>query len=240
MYRFSSIVAILCFLSAVADAGISGRQPPRQPPQIQVSFIAGSSSVLAVEERAEPGYVLAFVAVEASEAQVTCTVLPDDGVAELQQRAAGIYTLILSRYLDRELRSSHDVQIMCVDSGTPPLSSTVSVVIHVLDVNDNAPVLSMSSFVFSVRRSDHVGVQVGQVQAVDRDIGENGAIRYYLEPARGQSRDLALSINTRTGYLMTTRLLEQEESPQMFLVKAADWGRPNYTATATVTLSIQD
>nr|XP_040578403.1 fat-like cadherin-related tumor suppressor homolog isoform X5 [Lepeophtheirus salmonis] len=43
------------------------------------------------------------------------------------------------RILDREAQKEHILQIMISDSGSPPLNSTVIVIINVTDVNDNKP-----------------------------------------------------------------------------------------------------
>ena len=50
---------------------------------------------------------------------------------------SGIVTL--AKPLDREIRDSYNVTVRAVDQGKPILSSITSLLILVLDVNDNPP-----------------------------------------------------------------------------------------------------
>lgn len=50
---------------------------------------------------------------------------------------SGIVTL--AKPLDRETKDSYNVTVKAVDQGSPPLSSTTSLLVLVLDVNDNPP-----------------------------------------------------------------------------------------------------
>ena len=51
-------------------------------------------------------------------------------------------SLVLRLPLDYESIESYNLVISAMDSGFPPLSGTTSVVISVLDANDNVPVFS--------------------------------------------------------------------------------------------------
>lgn len=50
---------------------------------------------------------------------------------------SGIITL--AKALDRETKDSYNITIKAVDQGTPQLSSITSLLVLVLDVNDNPP-----------------------------------------------------------------------------------------------------
>lgn len=47
--------------------------------------------------------------------------------------------MVTNGTLDRETNDRHELFVTCSDNGQPPLTSTVSIVIVVDDVNDNAP-----------------------------------------------------------------------------------------------------
>ncbi|XP_068609675.1 cadherin-like protein 26 [Brachionichthys hirsutus] len=74
-----------------------------------------------------------------------------------------------SKALDRESHfvkdNVYNVTIYAVDNGQPPMSGTATLSIHVVDVNDNAPALSMSSIVMC--QSD--GASLANVTAFDLD-----------------------------------------------------------------------
>ncbi|KAM9740407.1 cadherin-related family member 2 [Menidia menidia] len=70
--------------------------------------------------------------------------------------------------LDPELRGRIELTVMATDNGSPPLSTTVPVIINVEDINDNAPEFQASSYKFSVKEGER-GAFVGSVHAVDLD-----------------------------------------------------------------------
>ncbi|XP_067375657.1 cadherin-related family member 2 isoform X2 [Channa argus] len=70
--------------------------------------------------------------------------------------------------LDPELDGRIELNVTATDKGTPPLSSTVTVIINLQDVNDNTPQFSASFYNFAVRESDK-GAYVGSVHAEDLD-----------------------------------------------------------------------
>ncbi|XP_061901630.1 cadherin-related family member 2 isoform X1 [Entelurus aequoreus] len=70
--------------------------------------------------------------------------------------------------LDAELNGKIELNVTATDKGRPPLSTMVSVIINVGDVNDNAPEFQNSSYKFSVKESGK-GEFVGLVLAEDLD-----------------------------------------------------------------------
>jgi len=54
---------------------------------------------------------------------------------------------------DRETAARHQLTLRCTDSGDPPLSSDVTVVVNVLDVDDHAPRFTQSVYNCSVREN---------------------------------------------------------------------------------------
>ena len=53
--------------------------------------------------------------------------------------------LILKKALDREQQAVHNLILTAVDGGTPARSGTASIIVHVLDTNDNAPTFDESN-----------------------------------------------------------------------------------------------
>ncbi|XP_075337188.1 cadherin-related family member 2 isoform X2 [Odontesthes bonariensis] len=70
--------------------------------------------------------------------------------------------------LDPELNGRIELTVTATDMGTPPLSSTVPVIINVEDINDNSPAFLASSYNFSVKEGER-GAFVGSVHAEDLD-----------------------------------------------------------------------
>ncbi|XP_031713907.1 cadherin-related family member 2 [Anarrhichthys ocellatus] len=70
--------------------------------------------------------------------------------------------------LDPKLNGMIELNVTATDKGTPPLSTMVTVIIIVEDVNDNTPQFKASSYKFSVKEGQK-GAFVGSVQAEDLD-----------------------------------------------------------------------
>ncbi|XP_068141663.1 LOW QUALITY PROTEIN: cadherin-related tumor suppressor [Drosophila tropicalis] len=107
--------------------------------------------------------------------------------------------------LDREERDYYALTVACEDAGYPSRSSQVPVVIHVLDENDNAPQFTNSTFTFSIPENAPADTFVGKLTAVDKDIGRNAELSFYLAT---QTQDF--TIDTRNGFIKTLRSFDRE------------------------------
>ena len=56
------------------------------------------------------------------------------------------------------------------DGGTPSRSATQSLVVQVIDVNDERPRFDKTAYYFSVAENRPVGTTVGTVRATDADV----------------------------------------------------------------------
>ena len=105
-------------------------------------------------------------------------------------------SMTLSRELDYEEEDQYKFVVTAIDLGDPPRSSTVEVVIDLLDENDNPPVITFpSSDNLSVTLNLNVipGHEVIQVIAHDADSGDNGRLSYSMTAAPNTSSDDAVS-----------------------------------------------
>ena len=66
------------------------------------------------------------------------------------------------------------------DSGNPSLSSTVTVYMNVIDVNDNSPVFDLSSYNTELWENATIYTSVLTVGATDLDSGEFGGIPQHV------------------------------------------------------------
>uniref|UniRef100_A0A8C5X8R8 Cadherin domain-containing protein n=1 Tax=Malurus cyaneus samueli TaxID=2593467 RepID=A0A8C5X8R8_9PASS len=118
------------------------------------------------------------------------------------------------------------------------LSAICKVLVEVVDVNDNAPELVVSSFSSPLPENTVPGTVVALFSVRDRDSGANGKISCALEDQ--------LFFSLRPAYknyyeLVTVSALDREETAQyMLTVTAADAGSPPLTSTHTFTVDISD
>ncbi|XP_069825308.1 protocadherin gamma-C5-like isoform X6 [Dendropsophus ebraccatus] len=130
------------------------------------------------------------------------------------------------------------------DSGSPRLSSNVSVFIFILDTNDNSPTILYPENTGetiaqeTIPRSAGAGYLVSKVSAVDVDSGHNAWLLYSL----AQSASPALfHISEYTGEVRTLRGLHETDNTEHRLVIAvSDHGEPSMTSTATIIVNILD
>ncbi|KAF6775357.1 hypothetical protein AHF37_04665 [Paragonimus kellicotti] len=141
-------------------------------------------------------------------------------------RAMNEFKLILTHPLDREKRESYSIKIECWDSGSPPLSSEINLMVHVEDVDDSFPIFERSIYLASVKEDQPPNTLVMRVHATDADVGKNAAIFYHIVrqtytfvQARTEGRDQEsssteerpmLTINPKTGEIYTEVILDRE------------------------------
>uniref|UniRef100_A0A673I4K9 Protocadherin-16 n=1 Tax=Sinocyclocheilus rhinocerous TaxID=307959 RepID=A0A673I4K9_9TELE len=144
--------------------------------------------------------------------------------------------LSTSRPLDRERKNSYSLKVVVQDHGSPSLSSTATVDISVLDVNDNSPKFGSSSYTVDVSEDAAVGSLVLDETATDVDEGENGQILYFLsQEAKG-----SFTVHPDTGRITTTAPLDREKRAsytfQVYAVDLSPAAPRNTTAQVTVTI----
>ncbi|XP_017787025.1 PREDICTED: protocadherin-like wing polarity protein stan isoform X1 [Nicrophorus vespilloides] len=82
--------------------------------------------------------------------------------------------------LDRESVASYTLEAHAIDRGSPPRSSTVPVVITILDVNDSPPTFDTDKIVLYIPENSPIRSTVGEIQAKDPDEGQNAKIEYTI------------------------------------------------------------
>ncbi|NWZ41763.1 PCD23 protein, partial [Brachypodius atriceps] len=110
--------------------------------------------------------------------------------------------------LDYENASSYRFLVLLAsDRGAPSLNSTATVLITVLDVNDNPPVFSSPEYHVHVRESIPIGSHITEVSAKDCDAGANAEITYAI--ISGNDRGY-FYLDGRTGSVNLMKTLDYE------------------------------
>uniref|UniRef100_A0A8C2MKT5 Cadherin-23 n=1 Tax=Cricetulus griseus TaxID=10029 RepID=A0A8C2MKT5_CRIGR len=148
--------------------------------------------------------------------------------------------------LDRENPDPEEAELMrkiivsVTDCGRPPLKATSSatVFVNLLDLNDNDPTFQNLPFVAEVLEGTPAGVSVYQVVAIDLDEGLNGLVSYRMQV--GLPR-MDFVINSTSGVVRTTAELDRERIAEYQLrVVASDAGTPTKSSTSTLTIRVLD
>ncbi|KAM4809573.1 LOW QUALITY PROTEIN: protocadherin Fat 1 [Rhinophrynus dorsalis] len=145
----------------------------------------------------------------------------------------------LEKPLDRELQAVYTVTVKATDQGLPrKLSSVASVVISVLDINDNPPVFEHREYGSSLSEDVEIGTEVLNVYATSRDIEANAEITYKIISGNEHGK---FSINPVTGMIFILESLDYETSLEYYLtVEATDGGTPPLSDVASVNINVTD
>uniref|UniRef100_A0A8C8IWS8 Protocadherin-16 n=1 Tax=Oncorhynchus tshawytscha TaxID=74940 RepID=A0A8C8IWS8_ONCTS len=151
-------------------------------------------------------------------------------------RKSGV--LSTSRPLDREHRARYSLTVTALDGGSPALSSTATVEVTLLDVNDHSPQFTSPSYTTDLSEDVPIGSLVLEVSATDLDQGSNSQVLYFL--SRG-SQGMFI-IDQHTGHVITAAPLDRERTTlYTFDVCAIDSSPASpRNSTATVTVHVQD
>ncbi|KAJ7405115.1 Protocadherin Fat 3 [Willisornis vidua] len=145
----------------------------------------------------------------------------------------------LEKPLDRELQAVYTLTLKATDEGLPRrLSSTSSLIVSVLDINDNPPVFEHREYSASVSEDILVGTEVLQIYAASRDIEANAEITYSIVSGNEHGK---FSIDSTTGAIFVIESLDYESSHEYYLtVEATDGGTPSLSDVVTVNINVTD
>ncbi|XP_016142597.1 protocadherin gamma-A5-like [Sinocyclocheilus grahami] len=151
-----------------------------------------------------------------------------------------IHTL---KSFDFETVKTFQFHVVATDSGTPSLSSNVTVNVFILDQNDNVPVIlypvsanGSAEGVEEIPRNVNAGHLVTKVRAYDADIGYNGWLLFSLQEVSDHS---LFSLDRYTGQIRTLRsFTETDEAQHKLLILVKDNGNVSLSATATVIVKV--
>lgn len=136
--------------------------------------------------------------------------------------------------LDREEVEHYSFGVEAVDHGSPPMSSSASVSITVLDVNDNDPVFTQPMYELRLNEDAAVGSSVLTLRARDRDA--NSVITYQLTGGNTRNR-FALSSQSGGGLITLALPLDYKQERQYVLAVTASDGTRSHTAQVFINVT---
>lgn len=198
-----------------------------------------SEYLFKVEENSQQGMPLMQVSASDADSESNGRV-----TYRLDKYTSGIFNidsvtgqLSVSAPLDREQQSQHKLIVFAQDSGSPPLESQATILIHVLDQNDNPPVFLTPHFIFFISEDVPPFTEVGRIEVKDPDEGENGKIE--LRVVNGSE---SFVVDNTQWMLRTISNLDREAKDRYELyLLATDGGHPvALTSTTRVTVFVED
>uniref|UniRef100_A0A7N8WZ65 Cadherin-23 n=1 Tax=Mastacembelus armatus TaxID=205130 RepID=A0A7N8WZ65_9TELE len=144
---------------------------------------------------------------------------------------------------DRERQQEYRLTVTVEDDGAPPLSTSTTIYVRIVDENDNAPEFPEEEYVTVLSEGpDTVGATIATVTAIDPDEGLNGTLRYAI--AQGNLIQ-TFNINSITGRITAVKELDYEISNGHYtlVVTATDQcPKPalRLTSSTTVLVNVMD
>nr|XP_048717671.1 protocadherin gamma-A12-like isoform X21 [Caretta caretta] len=138
--------------------------------------------------------------------------------------------------LDYEEAASYEMEVQAKDVGD--LSARSKILVRVIDVNDNAPKITIASLFSSVSEDNPPGTLIALLNIRDKDSGENGEVTCSI-PGNLPFR-LQKSFDNYYS-LVTDRPLDRERvSDYNVTIKATDRGAPNLASKTTILVQLSD
>ncbi|KAL4608892.1 protocadherin-20-like [Arapaima gigas] len=144
--------------------------------------------------------------------------------------------LVVSTSLDREEKEKYRFTARAVDCGNPQREAIATVVITVLDRNDNSPRFINKDFTFLVPENFPGFGEIGVLSVTDADSGKNGWV--CLSIVNGSD---IFVIDSGKGALRAKIPLDREQQGTYFLwIEAVDGGEPSLSCVIVVTVLLLD
>ena len=159
---------------------------------------------------------------------------PITGILELD--------LIVNGNLDRERISMYTLQIVAIDGGTPPRTGSLTLRVHVQDLNDSPPLFSKQRYFTTTSEDMPLGGSVLKVSATDADakLTPNSRITYSINRKQSDS-NRTFTIEPSTGLITLSRKLDFEQARvHEIVVVARDGGEVPQETSAFVTVRVSE
>ncbi|XP_061690907.1 protocadherin alpha-3-like isoform X8 [Syngnathoides biaculeatus] len=140
--------------------------------------------------------------------------------------------------LDYEAQAAYDIHVQAADHGLSPRRANAKLLVEVLDVNDNAPEIVVTSLMNPVKEDAERGSVVALVTVTDKDGGKNGNTQCKL----GSAAPFHLKSNYRNYYsLVVDGPLDREEYAFYNVTLVAnDEGKPPLSSASLIAIHIAD
>lgn len=188
------------------------------------------------EDLREGSAVLELLAVDADEGlngEVIYSLTDDCLGAFSVNKVTGVVTT--TKPLDRERAPQYVFRAVATDSGVlGPRSNSVSIIVHLEDVNDNSPFFVQNPVRAYVFLNTSVNHTITTIRASDADIGQNGAVTFtFVAP------ETMFRVDSNTGEVVLQEPVSHEGFISYLQIMASDQGVPARTATGLLAIGSQ-
>ncbi|XP_052344227.1 protocadherin alpha-8-like isoform X35 [Oncorhynchus keta] len=147
--------------------------------------------------------------------------------------------LTVKGLIDYEVNNIYDIDIQASDKGPVPLTTDKSVIVKIIDVNDNAPEIEVTSFSKAIPEDSRPGTTVALISVNDLDSGLNGKV--LCSVMEDLPFKLMSSLQDNMYSVVTRSPLDREKVSQYDLtIVATDQGHPPLSSVKTISVVVSD
>ncbi|XP_037531490.1 protocadherin alpha-8-like, partial [Nematolebias whitei] len=147
--------------------------------------------------------------------------------------------IFVKELIDFEEKDKYEIEIQAMDKGVAPLTTEKSVIIKIVDVNDNAPEIEVTSFSSSIPEDAKPGTTVALISVHDLDSGLNGKVICSL--SEDVPFSLLPSLQEKMFSLVTKSHLDREKySYYNMKIVAKDEGDHPLSSEKTISVVVSD
>uniref|UniRef100_A0A8D1BRY7 Cadherin domain-containing protein n=1 Tax=Sus scrofa TaxID=9823 RepID=A0A8D1BRY7_PIG len=140
--------------------------------------------------------------------------------------------------IDFEERNAYKIRVEATDKGHLPLTGHCTVLVEVVDTNDNAPEVTIKTLWLPVKEDAQLGTVIALISVIDRDSGANGQVTCSLAPQ--VPFKLVSTFKNYYSLVLDGTLDRESVASYELVVSARDGGSPSLWATARVSVEVGD
>ncbi|XP_033953237.1 protocadherin Fat 3a isoform X3 [Pseudochaenichthys georgianus] len=142
----------------------------------------------------------------------------------------------VNKPLDRETVPSYSLAIRALDSGIPPMSSTVIVNIDISDINDNPPTFSPANLTTVIQENKPISTSILQLSVIDQDSSHNGPPFDFRILSGNDGGEFVLE---KDGTLLANQVFRRDLATEYaILIQVTDSGKPRLSSSSMLTVRV--
>ncbi|XP_044282562.1 cadherin-19-like isoform X2 [Varanus komodoensis] len=170
-------------------------------------FLNGPYKATVPEMSAEGTSVIQVTATDPSGARLFYSIPPEQPYFSVEPTTGVVRTIYP---VDRETQDTYFVVVEARTGQTGGHSATTTVMITLLDVNDNPPRFQHRRYEMYVSEGAAVGTILGKIMADDSDIGKNAAMDFVIEGDTSQIVQIITNDETQEGMVILNQQVDYE------------------------------
>ncbi|XP_012689519.2 protocadherin alpha-2-like [Clupea harengus] len=140
--------------------------------------------------------------------------------------------------IDYEETPAYELRVQAMDKGNPPRVGHCKILIEVVDLNDNAPEMSITPLLNTLAEDVKLQTAVALITVSDRDAGKNNVV--HCQIADASPFKLESSYNNYLSLVVDGPLDRESTSQYNITIKATDEGNPPLSNSIIFTVHISD